>query len=568
MTIESLLEVDAERGLRIPMRDGTELVADLCRPVGDEPVPTLLYRTPYGRVASVTEAYASPSWYARHGFAVVCQDTRGRGDSPGEFVPFQHEGADGADTIEWISRQPWSNGRVGMYGFSYPGTVQLLAAAERPPALAAIAPAMATSSFHDPWTYANGAFQLAWIFLWVLDLARETAAREGDDEGLEILARLAFTPGLLFQHLPLRDAFPERVRRHLPYLADWLDHAADDARWRAVAPRERYAAIDVPALHVTGWYDVFLPGAIENFRGLVQAGARHQRLIAGPWWHTPWTPAPGGIDFGGDAASPIDDAQVSFFRRHLDGGSGDRFAAEPPVRVFVMGENRWRDLPDWPDGGKAPTTLFLRSGGRANSLGGDGRLLSDPPSAAEPPDVLPVDPNLPVAALGGRSCCYPGLAPMGPADQRGEEGRNDVLVYTGDVLEQEVTMIGEARLTLQVASGAASADLIVRLVDVHEDGSAINIADGNRRLALDETPRRVEIALSATAITFRAGHRIRLDVMGSSFPLFDRNPHSGVAGTSAESADLQFARHVLVHDAARPSLLELPTTNSSSKDLP
>ena len=222
--------------MSIPMRDGCGLVADVHRPAG-RAAPALLQRTPYGRTAGVMEAYAAPSWYARQEFAVVCQDTRGRGDSPGEFVPYRHEAHDGADTIEWVAGQEWCTGRVGMYGFSYPGMVQLLAAGEQPQGLGAIAPAMAGSSFREHWTYQGGALQLGFLLLWLLDVGR-VAARAGDAAALEALNEMAGNPAAVFASTPLRDVFPEPVRRYLPYYQEWLDRPDDDEYWRSVAPRE------------------------------------------------------------------------------------------------------------------------------------------------------------------------------------------------------------------------------------------------------------------------------------------------------------------------------------------
>jgi uncharacterized protein len=549
-----MTQVLVERGVLTPMRDGHELVADVYRPAG-RVAPALVQRTPYGRAAGVMEAYAAPSWYARQGFAVVCQDTRGRGDSPGEFVPYRHEAQDGADTIEWVSGQEWCTGAVGMYGFSYPGMVQLLAAGERPRGLGAIAPAMAGSSFHDHWTYQGGALQLGFLLLWLLDVGRVSAARAGDAAALAVLNAMAADPASVLSTTPLREVFPESVRVHLPYFQEWLDRPSDDEYWRSVAPREVHNRIDVPGLHITGWYDVFSQGSFENHAGMSAATTAPQMLVAGPWWHTPWSQYLGTSDFGDAAASPIDELQVAFFRHHLSDPTGE--FDEPLTRVFVMGENTWRFGAKWPPS-RSQLRLFLRSDGRANSLSGSGRLDSSPPDAGEPADTLPSDPNLPVQSLGGRSCCYPDVAPMGPADQRSQESRNDVLVYTGAVLERGVRVIGEPRLTLTVASESPSLDVVVRLVDVHPDGAAINVADGIQRIALDGEAR-VEISLSPTAIMFAAGHRIRCDLMASSFPQFDRNPHTGEAGWDSSIEDALFATHMVVHDAPHPAFLELPT---------
>ena len=270
----SLTSVEVEPALEARARDGTKLVADVYRPATGGPFPTLLLRTPYRRQTGQTSAYRHPSWYARRGYMVVVQDTRGRGDSGGEFEPFANEGSDGADAIEWAASLRGSNGKVGTYGFSYPGACQLLAARERPPSLVTMCPGFTSSRYHEGWTSTGGALNLAFVASWSAHLASEGARRRGDDAAVRALdAAWAAGPSLHYGHLPL-DGYPPFVehRDDVRYFFDWLAHPSYDDYWRRWSIDEDYGRIDVPAFHPVGWYDVFLEGTVRNFAGL-RAGA-------------------------------------------------------------------------------------------------------------------------------------------------------------------------------------------------------------------------------------------------------------------------------------------------------
>ena len=549
----------------VPARDGTTLAADLYLPDGAPRAPALVLRTPYGRRYAEAEVFAHPSWYARRGFAVLVQDCRGRGDSGGEFEPYASEAHDGQDTVEWAAAQPWCSGEVGMYGFSYPGTIELLAAAEAPRGLRAIAPAMAGSSFGEGWTYRNGALQLAFVLSWSLLLAWDSARRASDLAALERIAAIQALPEELYGRLPVRSAFPEELRRHAPFLRGWLDHPPGDAHWDRWAPREAYAAVATPALHIAGWYDIFLQGTIENFTGLTEHGAPGQQLVIGPWQHYPWARHTGACDFGPEAASDVDERQAAFFERRLrdDPVEPDR---DPAVSVFVMGLDSWREMSRWPPPDAAAHRLYLRSGGRANSLNGDGALSPEPPPDGEAPDVYASNPADPVRSEGGSSCCDDGSAPMGPADQTRQELRNDMLVYESEPLERPLVVIGAPSVVLHAVTDADSVDYVVRLVDACPSGVAIGVTEGNVRLAPADRPadrvREVEIALAPTAIRLAPGHRIRLEVAGSSFPAYDRNPQSTTPPADATWLDFRVATQQVFHDAGRPSRLELPVVDS------
>jgi putative CocE/NonD family hydrolase len=554
--------VTVERDVPCRLRDGTTLVADVYRPAEGARHPVLLMRTPYDKTGGQTSSgYAHPSWFARHGYMVVVQDTRGRGRSGGSFAPFVHEAADGYDAVEWAARLPGADGRVAMYGFSYVGATQLLAAAARPPSLVAIAPAFTSSSFYEGWTYEGGALSLAFAACWAAGLAYETARRDGDESAMDALARAVADP-LWLSRLPLDELEP-LTRERAPYFFEWLEHPSEDDYWRAISVREDYSRLQVPALHIAGWYDVFLNGSVENFVELERRVGR-QKLVVGPWTHGPWVPTP-GAGAGGDAAAPaINDWQLRWLDLVLKGV--DTGVLDSPVTAFVLGDG-WRDLDAWPPSGARPLELFLRSRGRANSRHGDGELSEQPP-ADEPPDVFVYDPLSPSASAGGHSCCYEPIVPVGPASQRAREDWGDVLVYTSEPLERELELLGDAEVTVYAASTALDTDLTARLCVVDPHGESINLAEGIRRgryrrsLAEPQllTPGAVEeypIRLGPVGAAIPAGYRLRVDVSSSDFPHWDRNLNTGGPLGREGPAQAVVATQSVLHTREHPSRLTI-----------
>lgn len=564
--------VRVEEDVWMRTRDGTRLSADVYRPAAEGSFPVILMRSPYDRRTALTiSGFAPPKWYARQGYIVVLQDTRGRGASEGVFQPFEYEASDGYDAVEWAARLPGSTGKVGMYGFSYVGATQMLAAVMRPPSLRCICPGFTSSQYHEGWIYRGGAFSLAFGLSWSVGLAQDTARRRGL-EGLERELRQALLqPAALYEHMPLRD-LPALTGHDLaPYYREWLEHEARDAYWERWSLESRYHNVDVPALHIAGWYDIFLDGTIRNFLGIRRDGTAsarsRQRLLVTPWAHTPWGPAVGCMDFGAQAENRIDDLQLRWFDRWLK-NRPNGVDEEPPVDLFVMGENAWRRSHAWPVPGTQHVDCYLHSHGRANSRYGDGRLDQTPP-ADEAPDYFTYNPRIPVVSLGGRSCCNPVVTPMGPADQRPVEASGSVLVYTSHPLSEPLEVTGPVTAELWAATSAVDTDWTMKLVDVHPDGAAINVADGIVRAKFRESrlePRllepnavlRYDIDLGATSNLFEAGHCIRVEVASSNFPTYDRNPNTGrPLGVDAISSAVT-ARQTVFHDAARPSRIRLP----------
>ena len=549
-----------EFDIEVRMSDGTTLATDVYLPSGGRPVPALLLRTPYDKRDVESQAYAHPAWYVAHGFAVVSQDVRGRWRSEGEFEPFANEGRDGADTIAWIARQPWCDGAVGTFGFSYPGATQMLAASESSE-LKAMAPAMTGSSYCEGWTYRNGVLKLAFILTWVAGLGKDQAVRAGDLQAVSDFEALLEDPERLFSSLPVREAFPAHLLPYVPYFQDWLSHREYDDFWRRHSPMERYDEMRVPALHIAGWYDLFLEATLDNYTALASRGHAQQMLVVGPWFHMPWSQRVGELDFGASARNNVDELQRRFFERWLS-GIDNGIDREAPVRLFVLGTNRWVHHECWPPRCIEPRTYYLQSDGRAASLNGTGRLVSSPPVTASAADGFPANPRSPVASLGGRGGDVPVMTPAGPVDQRSEELRNDVLVFTSDPLDEALTMIGYPEVRVFVASSAPSADFVARLVDVYPDGRAINLCDGIERVVsangVSGTVIELVLRLSPIANCFETGHCVRLEIAGSDFPTHERTPHCGLDPVDATSLDLQIASHFVFHDADHRSQISLP----------
>jgi putative CocE/NonD family hydrolase len=301
---------------------------------------------------------------------------------------------------------------------------------------------------------------------------------------------------------------------------------------------------------------VFLTGTIDSYLRLISQARAPQSLLIGPWPHIPWQSWMNGVDFGPSAGTSVDEVQRRFFDRWLKGRDQDR-AGGPFARVFTMGENRWREAGSWSDAPTGSTLLHLSSGGRANSRAGDGCLGRDEVRRKLPPDLMVCDPGYPVVDVGGRSCCYPEVTPMGPADQREVEHRMDVLVFETEPLVEDVLVIGTPRLVTYVLIDQPSADLVARVCDVHPDGRSINVSDGNVRFS-GTGIQEITLSLSPTAVRFGIGHRIRLDLAGSSFPTLDRNPHTGGVASAARAEEFRVASIAVFHDERHPSRLELP----------
>ncbi len=568
--------VTVEREVRFRLSDGTELVSDHYYPPeapSSGTAPTLLVRQPYGRAIATTVVCAQPMWFARHGYNVVVQDVRGRGDSGGEFYPFRHEGRDGAETIQWLAGRPECNGRIGMYGFSYQGLTQLLAAAERPPALRCIVPAQTAGDLQRGWFYHHGALRLASTVGWATQMLKADARRLSDPAPGAALEAAWLNLPRLFAQAPYA-SIPELTAPGLEsYYADWVHHREPSNWWESFDISNRYDAIQIPALHLLGWYDTYLHGSAHLFESLrTHAGtatARDQQyLVAGPWTHIPWSRFAGETDFGADASLDTDLLHLRWFDHWLkDAGT---FSNEPRFRVFAQGINRWHTpsqlhlatLPRAPSAserGFPGCRLFLRSDGRANSAKGDGRLDSTPPASEEPRDTFVHEPEVPTGSPG------PGGAP-GQFNQTRSSQLNHLLVYRSAPLDLPVHVCGAPRVEIHATSRLSSADLVVKLVRHTPDGRALNLCHGVARSTWmfgahglnADAVQRWDFELEPTSCVFGAGERIGIEIAGAAFPLYDRNPGGETAPHEASPRDWRINQQQIIHTLGHPSSIWLP----------
>ena len=536
----------------VPMRDGTRLRANVYRPAGDGRHPVLLTRLPYGKDLPLGTQLLDPVQATRRGYAVVVQDTRGRFQSEGEFEPFRSEDVDGYDTVEWAAAQPWSDGKVGMYGASYFGQTQWAAAKLRPPSLKAIAPHITWSEPLDGTFGRGGALEFGTAASWTLQMALNVVMRKHATDRAEmerairgIVQDYDRMAEATYRQLPLRD-FAPLVRNEAPNALNVnLDSLADASV--AEHLRVRHDQVEVPSLNGGGWYDIFLQGTIDNFNAMRRRGVP-AKLLIGPWTHSTSTNPVGELNFGFGAQSVFIDLRMDFMSLQLrwfdhwlkDVDTG--VLAEPPVKIFVMGLNRWRDEQEFPLARAVEEDIFLHQGGRLDRTA---------PEGDESPDHFDYDPADPVPTLGG-ALLLPPEFPAGPRDQRPVEERPDVLVYTGGEFGRDVEVTGPVKVTLFACSTAPSTDFVARLCDVHPDGRSINLTDGIVRVrATPGEPAEHIVDLWATSNLFRAGHRLRLQVTSSCFPRWDRNLNTGEA--SGVGSEPQVAGQTILHDRAHPS---------------
>jgi putative CocE/NonD family hydrolase len=472
-----------DKDAMLPMRDGVRLATDVYRLQDAPRAPVLLTRTPYDKEQTIVGGAGVAFDVMRavqSGYVVVIQDVRGRFGSEGEFTPHFQEPRDGADTIAWAAAQPWSSGVVGGFGGSYLGGTQWLEARERPDALRAMASAVAPSDMYEGMAYQGGAHVFhgrRWAAVMITEEIRRRVARGAPEpesgDSLDVDAVLS--------DLPL--AGHSLLNEYTPWYRDWLAHPTEGPFWAPISASAAYEHVGVPSLHVSGWYDIFLSAAFENFRGMRQNGAserarQNQRVIIGPWSHSNFTGSFPEREFGSAASSAALDLtgiHLRWFDRWLkDAENGADL--EPPVLLFVMGIDRWRAESDWPLPNTVYRSYYLHSPGGANSLRGDGTLSGEAP-VDEVADTFLFNPLRPVPTVGGQ-VILPGANAAGPRDQRPVEARDDVLVYSSAVLDRAVGVIGPIELRLFVASSARDTDFTGKLVDVHPDGRAIILTEG------------------------------------------------------------------------------------------
>jgi putative CocE/NonD family hydrolase len=579
-------DVLVQHDVEARMRDGVVLRANVYRPADDHRYPVLLSRQPYNKDVNINLMYADPVRLAAHGYIVVMQDVRGRYASDGEFVPSDQEFDDGYDSVQWAAGLPGADGSVGMFGRSYHSETQWRAAVTQPPALKSIVTGV--SRFHysvEAQERPGGAHEgarLGWM-QFLIGADRLARRHRGDPDGLaRALAELGGTSarlasGELFEVLPLRrlaDLPGSMMGTVLRAMGDPLDAPLYRRPW----PDDIYERVHADTFHIGGWYDIFTPGTLTQYEAMrdvaERTGRRGPRLLVGPWTHSSYLGNAGQLDFGPAASGAVLDGRGGLNGEHLRWfdatlkGRDDALADTDPVRLFVMGENRWRTFDRYPVPDARVEEWHLQP---------DGGLDRRPAPQSEP-DAYVYDPKDPVPTVGGSTMLTPTLPP-GPFDQREIEARPDVLSYTSEPLLQPCTVLGSVSVTLFAASSARDTDFVARLVDVHPDGRAFNVVDGIIRGSTRETypepgvvrphaptplepgrPYRFRIDLWATGITFLPGHRIRLDVTSSSHPRWIR--HTNTAVDPVDATELVVARQHVFHDPSRPSRLHLTVVPS------
>lgn len=572
-------EILVQKNLPAKMRDGTTLVADVYRPASDGEYPILLSRLPYGKDQSLNPDYMNPIKAAQHGYIVVIQDVRGRFGSEGHWNPSVHEFEDGYDTVEWAAKLPGSNGKVGMYGASYFGMTQWQAAVMQPPSLKSMVPGITWGNYLNGAHMRGGVRELGLRFYWSeAILAPDSFFRKYRKDSEERNKQLPVFIGVIdnipeeYGILPLK-ALPDPSGA-VPYMFDALRQGITAEVWKHLNIDRRYANVEAPTFHIGCWYDIFLGETLRQYEAMkevaVAKGMRSPRLLIGPWSHgTDFSSTVGDLDFGFVSSGDFLNYKGDLTDRHLRWfdatikGREEALSGDPPVEVFVMGENRWRGFDEWPVPGACKEHWYLHTGG----------VLSREKPSGSLPDEYNYDPKDPVPVIGG-ALLMPDVYRPGARDQRPNEKRSDVLVYTSEILEEDYTAIGPVYATIYAASSAPDTDFVARLTDVYPDGRAIGITDGILRASARESypaPGVIEpvepalikpgevyeymIDLWATGITFKAGHHIRVEVTSSCFPRWDRNLNTGE--DTLRSSHSEVARQRIFHDPERPSRITL-----------
>lgn len=553
------------------------LRTDIYRPDDIQKHPAILFRTPYNKVFSVNGDMLNVVEAAHAGYAIVIQDVRGRFASDGEYRRdrmAEVEGSDGYDSVEWIARQPWCDGNVGMAGTSYLAAVQWLTAMESPPHLKAIAPWMGTadSSMEPPFT--GGAILLPVAISWIPMIVSEVAdrlEREGRDVS-EIRTTINWVqshPEEAYNYLPLKDM---PIIRSEPFRQIW--NARVNPTSSETARRQRWEQVKVPCLHLCGWFDIFEYGTFDSYkimhkRGGSQLAREGQHIIAGPWPHGRLPDFLGGLNFGSSAGSwraQVSEQNIAYFDRYLRG----KDINIPAVRYFVMGKNRWQNADNWPLPQTQWQKFYLHSRGHANTAAGDGSLSLEEPGL-EPADIFAYNPLYPVPTIGGRL-----IGPVivaGPLEQSQIEKRHDVLCYTMSELKEDMEVTGPIEIHIFAATSARSTDFTAKLVDVYPDGQAFNIVDGIKRSPSTKSsswsapinPGEINeytVFMGNTSQLFRKGHRVRIDISSSNFPLFDRNMNTG--NPIGEDVNGIPATQEIHHESRYASYVLLPVISPKS----
>jgi uncharacterized protein len=542
-------EIKIEFNRRVRMRDGIELSADIYRPDGPGRFPIILSRTPYTKTSASSLKIAR--YFVSNGYVFVTMDVRGRGDSDGTFTPYVNDGQDGYDAIEWTAAQEWSTGKVGTIGGSYNGAIQWLTAVQQPPHLAAMIPMVSPSDPFVEWPTGQPLpASISWYHFTAGHVLQNMEAVDWNK---------------LYWHLPFI-TMDEAMGRPNRLWDEEVEHSKLDSWWEPQRYQNKFERVRVPALNISGWYDDEQVGTPLNFIGMTTRGdesvRRSQKLLMGPWPHAVNSSTKiGSVEFGPTAVIDLNAAWLRWFDYWLK-GIDNGVMKEAPVRIFVMGENVWRDENEWPMARTRWTKYYLHSNGHANTLSGDGTLSTTEPSN-EPTDNYAYDPAKPVPFITDPSFAQIG----GPDDYRKVEERDDVLVFTSEAVAEDTEVCGPIRVKLYAVSSTPDTDFMAKLIDVWPNGFAQRLTDGMVRARFRDgmdkpsliEPGRVyayDLDLWNTCQLYQKGHRIRIEISSSAFPKYDRNLNTGeVLGKSTR---MQVATQKIYHDKDHPSHVVLP----------
>lgn len=515
------MDFRVQRYVAVRMRDGINLVGDLYFPNTDPPFASIIFRTPYGRDDEGYARYAR--LFASNGFVFLNTDVRGRGDSEGRFRPYLNEGKDGYDLIEWTTKQPWSNGRVGTFGASYSARIQWLTAIEKPRNLKAMISVVSPSDpFVESPTGVNDPMHISWRYT----VSGRTLKNTNNIDWERI-----------YEILPLKD-MPEGLGMEIPDWTEDMDHQTLDEYWERIRYQNKFSELEVPTMHVSGWYDDEQIGTFINYVGMRNHSAsdiskENQAMIIGPWGHQVNASSKlGNIDFSPSSMIDLDGIYINWFKRWL---RNEKVSAEPRVRVFIMGTDKWANLDDWPPSKSKEYKLFLSSKGKANSRFGDGILVDKREGVTDGQDTYIYNPVYPVPFVTEITSKQIG----GPDDYSSVERRDDVLVYTAPALDQDITVLGQVEAHLFVSTDVTDTDFMAMLLDVWPTGFSQRLCDGMVReryrngmekVELLEPGKVYEIKINMWNIghTFKKGHKIGLQISSSAFPKYSRNLNTGL----------------------------------------
>ena len=527
--------------------DGVKLVSDVFHPQRLRRAPTILVRIPYSKTfTNKLRSQIVGRMWAERGYNAVIQSTRGRAPSTGRYYPLRGERQDGIETLAWIAKQPWFDGRIGMWGGSAFGYTEWALADQADPGPSSLLIYLSSTSFYRMF-YPGGAFALESALNWAV---RSRGTQDEPDWPSERRLQTAYN------RWPVLEADQRAVGTRIEFFRDWLSHPENDSYWREIDGENRAASTKAPILLMSGWFDPFLPGQINDFETIRRKAtpdiASRTRLVIGPWAHAITVPLPNAPDLGNFRFATISPS-IPWFDQTLTGAKSD----ESPVRIFVMGINQWRDEKEWPLARAQNRNLYLNSQGSANSFNGNGALSFKMPTSSDSADRFEYDPQNPVPTAGGDMISND----AGVFRQNDIEMRPDVLVYTAPPLAEDTEITGPIKLVLYVATTARNTDFTGKLVDVFPDGSAYNISDGILRKAYTQRTQssdveEITIDLWPTSYVLGKAHRLRLEVSSSNYPHFDRNPNTG-RRIATETVPVR-AQQTIYHDLNRPSRLVLP----------